>query len=216
VNPTTSTWIIFALLTFVFVRNLRGFLLFLFPGRVRYDVVAQDVATTDPALRTMFRELEELGFSPVGRVVESRPLSPKVEQSVFANQAGELAMVFPRQREAWLSVVSTPGDVVVWTADHVFPSQEGRGFVTGGLPGASPQGVLAAHRRRAARPTGDAAAGSPRLGDGALKAYIDAATLLHGRGPSKGEVRRGATRGFFFAAAALGWGAMTAWKWMKG
>lgn len=229
-NLTTQAWIVFALLAFVLVRNLRGFVLFLAPGRVRYEALGEDVSTTDPALRTMFRELEELGFSPLGRVLESRPLSPKVEQSVFRSGDGrDMAMVFPRQREAWLSFVSTPADAVVWTADHVFPTQELGGFVTGGLPGASPQELLAAHRRRAARlekagsdAVAQASGGEVALAEGegvgegesagALAAYIDAAKRLQRRGPPKGELRRRSTRGFLFATAALAWAAMTAWK----
>lgn len=206
------TAIVFVLLGFVLLRNLRGFLTFLQPGSVRYLPMAGvgEADVIDPALRRTFREVEELGFAHLGKVLEKRPFSRDVEQHVFAGPSGaEWAVVFAMGREAWMHVLTLlPQGTLVCTADHRAPSTENRAFVTGGLPGASPGEVLSAHRRRVKPLLGDERADGPRD----LESYMRAARELRSRGPWKQEIRRRAIRPFLFASAALAWAALTLWK----
>ena len=119
-NPETlRILLIFGLLGLVVARNIRGFVLFLRPGAVRFRPLGASAELEEPAVRLMARELGELGFSSVGTVLERRPLSPSVPQSVHANDKGDFGVVFPVGRDAWLYFLSEPrpGSFVL-TADH--------------------------------------------------------------------------------------------------
>lgn len=199
--------LIFGLLGLVVLRNLRGFVLFLRPGAVRYRILPGEDELMDPAVRQMGRELAELGFAPAGRVSQARPLSRSVEQTVYANDEGDYAVVFPVDREAWLYFFTEPRPgAYVLTADHRFPSAQREGYRTGGLPNASPAEVYAAHRRQVER--GGEAAGAPAD----LAAYVGAARRFFAKGPGREDLRRRSFRGFLFASAALVWGALTLWQ----
>jgi len=208
VNPETlRIALVFALLGLVLLRNLRGFVRFLFPGAVRYRILGRDGEVMDPAVRLMGRELAELGFVPVGRVAQRRPLSSDVEQSIYANEAkGDWAVVFPRGRDAWLYFLTEPRPgTFVLTADHSFPSSQRGAFRTGGLPNAAPRDVYAAHRRVVETEDGAPSARS-------LEAFVDLGRRFFARGPGAGAVRRRSMREFLFASAALLWGVLTLWQ----
>lgn len=201
--------LIFGLLGLVVLRNLRGFVHFLRPGAVHLQILGGEAELGDPAVRLVGRELAGLGFAPVGRVAERRPLARAVEQTIYAHEAkGDFAVVFPVGREAWLYFLSEPrAGSFVATADHRFPSAQGEAYVTGGLPNASPSDVYAAHRRQVERVGAAEPKASLQIG-----AYVDAARRFLARGPGRHELRRRSMRGFLFASAALVWGAMTLWQ----
>mgnify|MGYP000922923549 CR=1 FL=1 len=206
---TLRLLVVFGLLGLVVARNLRGFVHFLRPGAVRFSV-NEAPGLEHPAVRLLGRELQELGFSMVGRVRQRRPLTRVQENTVFFDEAsGDWAVAFPVGREAWLYFLSEPRrDCFVLTADHGFPSLESENFLTGGLPGASPREVYAAHRRQLER----VARGGAEAGPRDLRAFVDTAQRFFSRGPGRADLRRQSIRGFVFASAALVWGAMTLWQ----
>lgn len=209
-NPETlRILLVFSLLGLVVLRNLRGFVHFLLPGAVRFQV-AEGGDPDHPAVRLMGRELQDLGFVVAGRVTQRRPLAPAQDQTVFVNEAqGDWAVAYPVGREAWLYFLSEPRkDHFVVTADHRFPSSQESTYLTGGLPNASPQEVHAAHRRQVER----MARGGVEAAARDLRAFVDAAQRFFARGPGRADLRRRSARGFLFASAALLWGALTLWQ----
>lgn len=206
---TLRILLVFGLLGLVVARNLRGFVHFVWPGAIRFSVNAAP-GLEHPAVRLLGRELRELGFAPAGRVTQRRPLSRPQENTVFFDEAhGDWAVAFPVGREAWLYFLSEPRrGCFVLTADHAFPRVESGDFLTGGLPGASPPEVHAAHRRQVER----MARGGTETSSRDLGAFVDAAQRFFSRGPGRANLRRQSVRGFLFASAALVWGAMTLWQ----
>lgn len=199
--------LVFALLGYLFWRNLPGALLFLRPGWIRCQVaggpeaVALAAARTQ-AMREMIQELEELGFEPLGELVEKRPLRRSRREAVLAAPgARSFALVEPVGNEAWLHYLTAFDDgAVVITADYRWPSVEEPGYLAGGLPGAGPTEVFNTHRRRVQRLADEGRSVDERY---TLTARAEACEAFYARGPGRREVRRREIKGLMFTTAAL-------------
>jgi hypothetical protein len=79
---------------------------------------------------------------------------------------------------------------------------EERGYLAGGLPGASPLELLNTHRRRVQRLVEEGHPPDERL---TLAARQEAGLAFYARGPGRREVRRRELKGLLFTAIALTW-----------
>ena len=81
--------VFFALIGFLFWRNLPGALIFVRPGLIRCrmagGVDAMAPISRGPAMREMIDEIEELGFAPLGVLTEQRPLARTRRELVYAS-----------------------------------------------------------------------------------------------------------------------------------
>lgn len=143
-----------ALAALILWRNLPGALLFLWPGLVRARAAAED----DPRLdRELFAQMQEelapLGFVRLGVHLESAPLRRAALQYDFVSPAeATFATAFMAGRDARLYLITALGDgAIVLTADHARIGVDRPDYLAGGIPGASPEELLAAHRRRVER-----------------------------------------------------------------
>lgn len=198
--------VFFGLLGYLFWRNLPGALIFLRPGWIRCEIAggreSVPFATRGQAMGEMSAELEELGFEPLGVLVEKRPLRRGRREVIFANpDARAMAVVAEVGNEAWLHYVTRFDDgATVITADYRWPSVEEPGYLAGGLPGAGPQEVLLTHKRRVQRFLDEGRALDERY---TLEARAEACSAYYDRGPGRREVRRREIKGMMFTTAAL-------------
>lgn len=144
-----------ALVAFVLLRNLPGALLFARPRLLRIRERPADAPEIDPALYdAMEKELAPLGFRRSGVFLEQAPLRRAVLQYVFAHDSDPtFATAFCQGDEICLYLL-TPFDreAFVLTADHPRAPYEREGAcLSGGLPGSTPEQLLAVHRRRVER-----------------------------------------------------------------
>ncbi len=144
-----------ALAAFVLWRNLPGALLSLFPRLMRARGEDESWPEVDKDLfARMEEELQPLGFKRLGVHVERAPLRRSVVAYDFVHE-GERTWATARSlgREVTLTLL-TPFDrgAFVLTADHRVQSHDQPGrCLAGGMPGAQPEQLLAAHRRRIER-----------------------------------------------------------------
>lgn len=205
-NPTGL--LLLALVVFLLWRNLPGALIFVRPGliRCRPKGGAESVATEirGPAMREMAGEIEELGFEPVGVLVEKRPLAPSKKELVWARPEDRaFAVVSPVGNEAWLQFV-TPfeGGALVITADFRWPSVEEENYLAGGLPAGSPLEILNTHKRRVQRFVDAGKRPDERY---SLEARAETCGAYYARGPGRREIRRREVKGLMFTTVALVW-----------
>ena len=144
--------IVLALALLVLWRNLPGALLCLWPRLLRARSLPDGAPEVNETLfEQMEGELVPLGFERLGAHLESPPLKRSRLVYDFV-QRGEktFASAFldgPEVDLYLLTAFESGGGVL--TADHARISAEQAGrFLSGGLPGATPVHLLAAHRRR--------------------------------------------------------------------
>ncbi|MGC4121873.1 MAG: hypothetical protein QM765_46295 [Myxococcales bacterium] len=164
-----------ALAAFVLWRNLPGALLGLFPKLMRARSEDESWPKIDKDLfARMEEELQPLGFRRLGVHVERAPLKRGIVAYDFVHE-GERTWATARMqgREITLALL-TPFDqgAFVLTADHRVQSHDEPGrCLAGGMPGAQPEQLLAAHRRRIERLK---EAGRATSGDLSLEARVRA------------------------------------------
>ena len=147
--------LISALAAFVLWRNLPGALLCVWPRMLRARGEDESWPEVDKDLLSrMEEELVPLGFERLGVHVERAPLRRGIVAYDFVHQ-GESTWATARAqgREVTLTLL-TPFDrgAFVLTADYHVQSHDRPGlFLAGGMPGAQPEPLLAAHRRRVDR-----------------------------------------------------------------
>ncbi|HEY3447813.1 MAG TPA: hypothetical protein VGK67_15765 [Myxococcales bacterium] len=165
----------FALAVFVLWRNLPGALLSVFPKLMRARGEDESWPEVDKDLfARMEEELQPLGFKRLGVHVERAPLKRSVVAYDFVHE-GERTWATARSlgREITLTLL-TPFDqgAFVLTADHRIQSHDLAGrCLAGGMPGAVPEQLVAAHRRRVDRLK---EAGRSPLADLSLEARVRA------------------------------------------
>ncbi len=195
-------WITLALATFVLWRNLPRALLFLWPGLAR----ARKLDDTSPLVDFgLFEELEQvvspLGFAPLGAHAEVHPLRRPTATYDFALRGepvwGSAWRQGPEIRFALITAFQGGG--MVLTADHQRPGIDRPPYLAGGLPEASLEQLLAAHRRRVDRLR---QLGFSPLADLSLDSRVGAARAFY-RGPGAREVRLGAANAFILSSMAL-------------
>ncbi len=144
-----------ALAGFVLFRNLPGALLCLFPRLMRARGEDESWPKVDrELLERMEEELTPLGFRRLGVHVERAPLQRGVIAYDFVHEeARTWATGYGPADEARLVLVTAldqagaPGGFVL-TADHRLLAVDAPGCLCGGMPGAQPENLFAAHRRR--------------------------------------------------------------------
>lgn len=144
-----------ALAVFVLWRNLPGALLSVFPKLMRARGEDESWPEVDKDLfARMEEELQPLGFQRLGVHVERAPLKRSVVAYDFVHEAEKTwATARAQGREITLTLL-TPLDqgAFVLTADHRVQGHDQPGrCLAGGMPGAQPEQLLAAHRRRVER-----------------------------------------------------------------
>jgi len=135
----------------VFVRNLPGLLLFLRPGWLRVIPEPDGSRRVDAQLfDDIEAELAPLGFKRIGTHLESPPLGRGVLNYDLVNdEVPAFASAFRRRGTVDLYFLTPFEDgAFVLTADHKRHAVDRADALSGGLPGANPEQVLAAHRRR--------------------------------------------------------------------
>lgn len=135
-------------------RNLPGALLCLSPALVRVRKGSlEDPRVDHGVLCAMEEELGAIGFEPIGVHFEQAPLRRAVLHYDFASpEEATFASAFFEGRYARLYLLTEFEDgALVLTADHVRAGIEREGYLAGGIPGATPEELLAAHRRRVER-----------------------------------------------------------------
>lgn len=205
-NEILRLVVFFGLVGFLLFRNLPGALIFVRPGWIRCRVVGgrEHVVARSPAMREMVRDIEELGFEPVGVVAQQRPLARAQQELVFASREDRsFAVISPVRNEAWLQFV-TPfqGGGTVITADYRMPSVEERDYLAGGLPNGSPSEILLTHKRRVQRFVDEGKSLDDRW---TVEARAETCGSFFARGPGRKEVRRQEVKQMMFTAAALVW-----------
>lgn len=147
-----------ALAAFILWRNLPGSLWCLWPGLVRIRRApgpsAEDEAGDEAAFDAMEQDLAPLGFQRLGVHLEKPPLrrATRVYDFVSPAEATFASAVLERGGGRLYLLTPFTGGAFVLTADHRRPGTEKPSrYLGGGLPGASPEQVLAAHRRRVER-----------------------------------------------------------------
>lgn len=194
------------LIGYLLWRYLPGALLFVHPGWIRSRIVGGPETATSavrgPAMREMAREIEDLGFEPLGLVVEKRPLGRSQRQLVYGSaEERTYAVVAPVGNEAWLRFVTHFSDgAVVITADYRWPSVEEPGYLAGGLPSGSPAEILATHRRRVQRFVDE---GRSLEEEQTLEGWVRSSDRYYAKGPGKREVRRREVMGMMFTTALI-------------
>lgn len=142
------------LLGFVLWRNLPGALLCLKPGMTRARKGSEDDKGVDhPLFEQMDAELAPLGFQRLGVHHEKAPLRPAVlsyDYVHLAEQTFGSAFRYGKHVRLYLLTPFHKGGFVL-TADHKRYGNERDGYLAGGVPGATPEQLLAAHRRRVER-----------------------------------------------------------------
>lgn len=200
-----------ALAAFVLWRNLPGALLCLFPRLMRARGEDESWPQVDAALfQQMDEELAPLGFTRLGVHIERAPLRRGVLAYDYVH-GGEATWgtAYTDAREVRLVLLTRceRGGFVL-TADHPVMSQDREGCLAGGIPGAQPEQLLAAHRRRVERMR---QAGRPPLADLSLEARVKAADAwFHGCGAREVRLRNlnglAMTLLAFALVGALFWG----------
>ncbi len=198
--------VFFGLLGYLFWRNLPGALIFVRPGLIRCERVGGQESVPGAlrglAMQEMDAELEELGFTPIGLLVEKRPLRRGRREVIYAcPEARTMAVVAEVGSEAWLHYVTRFEDgATVITADYHWPSVEEPDYLAGGLPGAGPQEIFNTHTRRVQRFVDEGRAPDERY---SLEARAEACGAFYATGPGRREVRRREIKGMMFTTAAL-------------
>jgi hypothetical protein len=167
-------------------RNLPGALMFLRPGLVRVRRAPED-ALDEPLFAEMEGELAPLGFRRLGAHLEKAPLRRPVLSYDFVNEAEHTFGSAFRDGGVMRLYLLTPfsGGGFVLTADHRRTGVERGDYLAGGLPGAGPDALLAAHRRRVERLVRE---GRQPLADLSMDAREQAAVRWH-RGAGARELR---------------------------
>ena len=144
-----------ALAAFVLWRNLPAALLCLWPRLMRARGEDESWPRVDRFLFTqMEEELSPLGFKRLGVHVERAPLARGELAYDFVHDAEHTWATATVQGEEARLVLLTPfeGGAFVRTADHKVASLERDGeCLSGGMVGAEPEHLFAAHRRRVER-----------------------------------------------------------------
>lgn len=145
----------FSLAAFVLWRNLPGALLCLYPRLMRARGEDESWPKVDRALfAQMEEELAPLGFKRLGVHVERAPLRRgRVAYDFLHEEEKTWGTALTQGREVSLTLL-TPFDqgAFVLTADHKIPSHDKPGLcLAGGMPGAQPEQLFAAHKRRVER-----------------------------------------------------------------
>lgn len=205
-NEHLRLLVFFGLVGFLLWRNLPGALLFVRPGFIRCRPVGgkEHVSARSPAMREMVRDIEDLGFEPVGVVAQHRPLARAQQELVFASREDRsFAVVSPVRNEAWLQFV-TPfqGGTTVITADYRMPSVDEKDYLAGGLPNGSPSEILLTHKRRVQRFVDEGKAVDDRW---TVEARAETCGAFYARGPGRKEIRRQEVKQMMFATVALVW-----------
>jgi hypothetical protein len=204
-----------ALAAFVLWRNLPAAILCLFPRLMR----ARGEDETWPKVdRELFAQMEEelspLGFKRLGVHVERAPLSRGQLAYDFVNEAeGTWCTATARGEEGALYLL-TPfeGGRFVRTADHRVASIERPGeCLSGGMPGAQPEQVFAAHRRRVERLK---EAGRALQADLSLEARVKAANRWF-EGCGARELRTRNLNGLVMTAMGIGIAGVVAWALLR-
>lgn len=205
-GPTLQLLLTVLLVGFLLVRNLPGALLFVRPAWIRFRREGGAEAVSPHgggvALAGMLDAIEDLGFTPLGVLRETRPLARSRREFSMAHEAEHsFAAVMPIGDEAWLYYFSAfEGGSVVITADFRWPSMESADYLAGGLPEASPAEVWNTHRRRIARMVESGARPVTGL---TLERREEVARAFYRTGPGRRETRRREARSFMFSVFAV-------------
>jgi hypothetical protein len=134
---------------FMIWRNGSRALLFMSPGLLKITGSGGPGPQSTRMLR-VGEELERLGFARLGEKRERGPFgAPDIQSEVWVNEAaGAYADLFPfKGADPFLYYFSMfPDGAVVMTADHKWHDLTKDMVQAGGLQGASPEGVWAAHK----------------------------------------------------------------------
>ena len=206
----------FALAAFVLWRNLPGALLCLFPSLMRARGEDESWPKVDRELfGRMEEELKPLGFARLGVHVERAPLHRGRVAYDFVHEGERTwATAWLAGEEVRLSLV-TPfdGGGFVVTCDHRVLSQDRPGCLAGGMPGAQPEQLLGAHRRRV---EGFREAGRAIPVDFSLEARVRAANAWY-VGYGARELRLRNLNGFLLSLMGLAIFAAVVWAmWRSG
>ena len=136
-------------------RSLPGALLCLLPKamRQRPEPLDENPPDSDPEpVRLTVPALEALGFSRLGLRTEKPPLGKATRSWDFVHHTeksyASLYLVDRRTRRLYF-LTPYDGGALVLTADHKRPGAVQDGYyLAGGLPGATPEQLWAAHRRQ--------------------------------------------------------------------
>ncbi len=183
-------------------RNLPRALLCLWPGLGGARALDETSPIVDPNL---FDEVERvvapLGFKRLGAHAELAPLRRPLPTYDFLLEGepvwGSAWRYGPDVRFALVTAFEGAGLVI--TADYKRPGVEQKDYLSGGLPEASPEQLLAAHRRRIERLR---EAGRSPVADLSLASRVRAAQEWY-RGPGTKEVRLGAANAFILSLMAF-------------
>lgn len=212
-----SSWrvvLTLALSAYVLWRNVPAAVLCLFPRLLR----ARSEDESWPKVnRELFDRMEEelapLGFRRLGIHVERAPLRAGVVCYDFAHDFEHTwATATLQGSEGRLSLLTSfeRGGFVL-TADHRVLSQDRPGCLSGGIPGAQPEQLLAAHRRRVDRRRAE---GETLREDLSLEARVNAADAWY-RSCGAREVRVRNANGLVMTAVAVGISVMMIWAFGK-
>jgi hypothetical protein len=207
--------LISALAVFVLWRNLPAMLLFLFPSLMRARGEDESWPKVDRDLfGRMEEELKPLGFSRLGVHVERAPLRRRLVAYDFVNEAERTwGTATAAGEEVRLSLVTAfCGGGFVVTADHRVLSQDRQGCLVGGMPGAQPEQLLAAHRRRV---EGFREQGREIVTDLSLEARVRAANAWY-VGYGARELRLRNLNGLFLSLMGLAIFAAVLWAMWRG
>jgi len=145
-----------AVAIWLFFKNLPGALLCVWPGWMRARETDDDGSLdpeTEPAMARVDQELRELGFSRVGAIQVSPPLSRGWAELCYAAKDLLTFADIDARGGALHVTLFTPfssGQAVV-TSDFRRPGRETPRLLLGGLPQSDVPALWAAHRRRIAR-----------------------------------------------------------------
>lgn len=183
-------------------RNLPRALLFLWPGLAG----ARRLDETSPLVDfSLFEEVERvvtpLGFARLGAHAEIHPLRrPSATYDFLLSGEPVWGSAWRQGSEVRFALVTAfQGGGMVVTADHKRLGIDRPPYLAGGLPEASPEQLLAAHRRRVERLR---QMGLSPVSDLTLDARVAAARAFY-RGPGAREVRLGAANAFILSSMAL-------------
>ncbi len=179
-------------------RNLSRALLFIAPGSLSLDSEdPPDRMQVPSELAALARELERLGFSPIGSRREKPPLAPatlfydyaKAPEKVFATL---FLSASGRPHLDYLTV--TPGNGFVITANYRRPSREIPGYLAGALEDFPPERIYRAHLRRIEQ--------IGAVGEYTPQSRLEAAKAWSA-GPGRREIRQQNFQGLMWTAATL-------------
>jgi len=180
-------------------RNLSRAVLFIAPGTLLIDSEDPPDRMQVPAeLATLARELERLGFSPIGSRREKPLFAGATTYYDYANAPqGVFATLFSsRSGQPHLYyLTATPGSGYVITASYRRPSREVPGvYLAGVLEGFPPERIYRAHLRRI-EPLGS-------VGEYTQQSRLEVAKAW-ASGPGRSEIRQQNFQGLMWTAAIL-------------